>query len=420
MTEQLRHIADHIKTVIRQQPERGLDLLLDFARDYGVDEDVENEVLLLQYDLNASNTDLSRENREGGDDELKKQLTDIVDAIVLNYDKEKVALRLETEKQVANVQLKRPLPNDVVLSADGLQKNYRRSRFALTTNKIELRLGEITGLVGENATGKTTLLKILAGELAPDKGAVHYPLFDPKDRKDWTDLKMRIAYVPQELTPWEGALLENLAFEAARHGIKGQKNKDAVDYIIERLGLALHTDKTWVELSGGYKLRFALAKALVWQPQLLILDEPLAYLDIKTQNIVLADLRHLAKSLKSPIAILISSQHLHETESVADQMWFMRDGTLENLGKTTDFNRDRTYNLFELSCAASFKNLNRALTDWHDVQTWQNDAVYFIKTPLSISGEKLMQQLAQQHIAVRYFRDISQSVKTKFYDDTLV
>jgi ABC-type multidrug transport system ATPase subunit len=414
MTEQLRHRADTIKTVIGQQPERGMDLLLDFARLYGVDEDVETEILLCQYDLNVANT-------EGGEklDDLKDKLEGFADAIVLNYDKEKVHLRLESEKLMADAIRQRRLLNDVVLTAKGIVKNYRSSRFQLKADNIELRLGEITGLVGENATGKTTLLSILAGELAPQSGVVNYPLFDPKGRKDWTDLKMRIAYVPQELTKWEGSLLENLAFEAARHGIKGEKNKEAVEYIIQRLGLALHTDKSWAELSGGYKLRFALAKALVWQPQLLILDEPLAYLDIKTQSIVLSDLRNLAKSLKNPLAILISSQHLHETESVADQMWFMRDGELENLGSTKDFNRERDYNLFELSCALPFTAFHQRLNDLGGIKTWQSDQIYFIKTPLSITADNLLDECQSKDIKLLYFRDISQSVKTKFYEEAL-
>jgi ABC-2 type transport system ATP-binding protein len=182
----------------------------------------------------------------------------------------------------------------------------------------------------------------------------------------------------------------------------------------------LHTDKTWTELSGGYKLRFALAKALIWQPQLLILDEPLAYLDIKTQSIVLSDLRNMAKSLKNPLACLISSQHLHETESVADQMWFMREGVLENLGSTTDFNSERTYNLFELSCPLPFNQFYQRLNELADIKTWQSDQIYFIKTPLSITADNLLNYCQSKEIQLLYFRDISQSVKTKFYDDSLV
>ncbi len=412
LTELLNRDTDKCRVLINENLEEGFKLLLDISNIFA-SEDIEKEILGLQKFVEGNTDNL-----------LKTKFLDYIDLIVKGYSLNKVENRFFKKKANKESLQETPIPNDLVLVGDNLIKNYNRSNFHLKAYNIELRLGEITGLVGENATGKTTLLKILAGELAPDKGAVNYPLFDPKGRKDWTDLKMRIAYVPQELTPWEGALLENLAFEAARHGIKGQKNKDAVDYIIERLGLSLHTDKTWAELSGGYKLRFALAKALIWQPQLLILDEPLAYLDIKTQSIVLSDLRNLAKSLKNPLACLISSQHLHETESVADQMWFMRDGVLENLGSTKDFNRERDYNLFELSCSLSFLQFEQQLAELKTqnpkLKTWASDQIYFIKTPLSISPDNLIDYCQTKGIKLQYFRNISQSVKTKFYDDSLV
>jgi ABC-2 type transport system ATP-binding protein len=424
MIEQIRHRADTIKNVIGQQPERGINLLLDFEQEYGVDEDIENEILLCQYQLNAAV--IARHEATEGEgtlDDLKVKLSGFVDAIVDNYDEAKREDKVQKEAALVYAVKQIPMRNDVVLTAKDIVKNYRSSRFKLKANHVELRLGEITGLVGENATGKTTLLNILTGVIAPDKDVVNYPLFDPKGRKDWSVLKMRIAYVSQHFTKWEGSLLENLAFEAARHGIKGEDNKKAVERIVQRLGLALHTDKSWTELSGGYKLRFALAKALVWHPQLLILDEPLAYLDIKAQHVVLSDLRDLAKSLKNPLAILISSQHLHETESVADKMWFMRQGTLENLGSTEAFNSNRTYNFFELSSSLAFTLFEQQLADLKTLnptlKTWANDKIYFIKTPLSISADNFIDYCQAKGIKLLYFRDVSQSVKTKFYEEDL-
>ena len=429
MIEQLRHKADTIKTVIGQQPKHGMDLLLDFARLYAVDEQAENDIVLCQFIL-ASNTEGSSnfdstatniqhptsdiENTEGSS--VIEKLKAIADKIVENYDAEKSAAFKEQQAALAATAAKRQRQNDVVLVAENIQKTYKSSGFTLTVDKLELRLGEITGLVGENATGKTTLFRILAGDLAPQQGGLRYPFFNPKNKLPWTHLKLKIAYVPQELPTWEGSLIENLQFEAARHGIVGKDNDNAVAYIIQRLGLALHTHKSWRELSGGYKLRFALAKALVWKAQLLILDEPLAHLDIKTQMIVLNDLRDLAKSLHQPIAIIVSSQHLHEIEAVADQMLFMREGHLDNLGRTQDMGNQRTVNLFELACAVPFDDFTKQLQGFDYQKVWQNGMSYFISTPLSITGEKLLQHLAAQHIVVNYYRDVSHSVKMKFYE----
>ena len=91
-------------------------------------------------------------------------------------------------------------------------------------------------------------------------------------------------------------LRSNLHYEAAIHGVGRADNEREVDFIVERLGFRGELDKEWHELSGGFRLRFALARALVWKPKLLILDEPLANLDFITQQIVLNDLRHLTDS----------------------------------------------------------------------------------------------------------------------------
>ncbi len=135
---------------------------------------------------------------------------------------------------------------------------------------------------------------------------------------DWIKIKNQIAYVKQEIPKWHGSLRENLHFDSI-HGIKGLQNKKDVDFILHRLGLIEYQNREWNELSGGFKLRFTLAKALVWKPSLIILDEPLANLDIHAQILVLNDLRDLANSSKYPVSIVISSQHLHEVEHIANK-----------------------------------------------------------------------------------------------------
>ena len=152
MVEQLRHRADSIKTLIREQPERGGELLLDFARLYAVNEDIETEVLLRQYELNANNGE--------GNERIKQELENFADEIVANYDEERVAARFQNENELAETFKQKELRDDVILVAENIEKNYRSSNFSLKVQHLELRLGEITGLVGENATGKTTLFKI--------------------------------------------------------------------------------------------------------------------------------------------------------------------------------------------------------------------------------------------------------------------
>lgn len=412
MITQLQQRAEAIRQALRENPVRGADLLMDFARRFAANSDLEDEVILLKI-----------EHLEAQEPSDKKAIAERLDQIVLDIvrDYNPSALKNFLDKENALTQaIRKQMPsNDVVLEAKNIRKNYPSSKFTLQLEHLELRLGQITGLVGENATGKTTLFRILAGDLAPDAGTLRFPLFAPQGKGAWPDLKQKIAYVPQELPVWHGSLCDNLRYEAALHGLRGEENRKAVEYIVQRLGLALHLDKDWTQLSGGYKLRFALAKALVWKAQLLILDEPLAFLDVKTQLVMLNDLQNLAKSLRHPMAVLISSQHLHETEAIADQMLFMREGHLENLGATADLGAGRVQNVFEIGCTAGFSELAQQLAAFPHNKIWHNGLNWFVATPLSVSGFELQKHLAEHGLTLNYYRDLSHSVKTKFYADNL-
>ncbi len=409
MINDLQNRAKKIREVLREHPASGADLLMDFAREFNEREEVENQVILLKIDLLEAQT---LEDKEA----IISQLDKIADQIVSDYTPTTKPAIAKIQYNLAELAKAQIIENKVVVEAKNIEKRYRSTGFKLELEHLELRLGEITGLVGENATGKTTLFRILAGDLAHDKGSLRYPLFQKGKGLNWVRLKQLIAYVPQELPKWEGSLLHNLKYEAAMHGIKGAANQKAVDYIVQRLGLASHLEKSWKQLSGGYKLRFALAKALVWKPQLLIVDEPLAHLDIKTQITVLTDLQNLAKSLRDPIAIMISSQHLHEIEAVADQIIFMREGKAENLGSIASYGNDRTHNIFEINATMPYNDFVKELANFPYQKIWSNGITYFVTTDLEVSGYQLLQYLAEHNVIVRYYRDISQSVKTKFYE----
>ena len=307
-------------------------------------------------------------------------------------------------------------PSSIIFHGKDIKKKYggKSIDFTFSLPELVLKPGEITAIVGENGNGKTTLLRIVAGQLQINEGKIKYPLLTSNEKKDLYSIKQQIAYIPQELPRWTGLLAENLHFSAAIHGIKGDKNEEEVDFIVNRLGLEKYTNVTWNEISGGYRMRFALAKALVWNPKLLILDEPLANLDINTQLTFLRDLRYLADSITNLKSIVISSQNLHNVEEIADNIIFIQNGSAAYYGKMKDFGQDRKENSFEFACKLSKDALADILenTPWNQLE--EVGFSYILDTPINVTANDILSIFVKQNVVVTYFRDISKSTRKLF------
>jgi len=337
------------------------------------------------------------------------------------------------------LQVTHPFPStDLVCVTQALEKVYRRksSGFRLHPIDLNLRFGEVMAIVGENGNGKSTLLKIIAGALSHTNGHITYPFFGMFDDSDgdgrdallptqesrngppvnFYALKQQIAYIPQELPKWRGLVRENLQFTGAVRGLSPAQILAEVDFIISRLGLDRYADASWDELSGGYRMRFSLARALITNPKMLILDEPLANLDVNTQLAFLQDLRNLANSLARPLSVIVSSQHLHEIESIADRVVFLRDGRAVYSGLRRDYGAQRDENVFECACRADKDRLSALLTQ-HNIAGHRVDAVggnFIVRVPISTSAEEFLLMLLEAGIGIEYFRDISQSTRRLF------
>ena len=297
-----------------------------------------------------------------------------------------------------------------------IEKSYQSHNFTLKNVHLNFSLGNITGIVGANANGKSTLIKIMVGELLPNSGDISFPVFQQNNKKlSWLELKNRIAYIPQELPEWHGSLRDNLHVETTLHGITGKENILRVDFILERLGLTEFTDRQWNELSGGYKLRFALAKALVWKPTFLVLDEPLANLDMASQMVVLQDLKDLVKSVRFPLGIVITSQHIHEIEQIADQLVVLEQGAIVYQGEPKAFKADGENLIFEFACDKEWPEMTDILRGC-PVKSVQRQGKYFIVQfdKKTYSTAQFLAFLMQNNIQLTYFRDITYSVKQLF------
>jgi ABC-2 type transport system ATP-binding protein len=216
---------------------------------------------------------------------------------------------------------------------------------------------------------------------------------------------------------WHGTLIDNLRFHATIHSIKDLDNNKQVEYILNRLGLSRFRDLKWSEISSGYRLRFELAKMLMWRPKLLVLDEPLANLDINAQQLFLQDLRYILRSWKHPIAVILSSQALHEIESVADNIVFIKQGKTLYNGSQKDFGTERKFNDYELSGDFTREQLLSLLSVIPGAKLEDSGTVYLISIPVEMNTEEFLQTLLLNKLPISYFRDISTSTRKLFQKD---
>jgi ABC-type multidrug transport system ATPase subunit len=390
-------------------PADGARLLLAFAEKYAVAKTLRDEALKLRL--------MCRFEAGLQSDDLVPRMIALLDAILAEHASDQGLAGLE-ERARAKARLRehylRSAPEQATFfHCRGVVKRY--GGFSLGTLELELRLGEITGVVGQNGHGKTTLLKIVSGQLAASEGTVGYPMLHQQEpRIDWPVVKDHIAFVPQELPAWRGRLVDTLHFEAAVHGVKGEDNEREVKFMIERLDLGGHVDKHWEELSGGTKLRFALARALVWKPRLLVMDEPLANLDVLAKGRLLQDVRDLAQSYIHPMAVIMSSHDLYNLEAVCGQMVFLKNGRVDYVGDVNAIQRRYGDNEYEIGTATR-ASLVRDLLVGDLVISVQQDGVHLrIRTVPTCQPMDLLRLLVEHGIAVSYFRDNSASIRRLF------
>ena len=216
------------------------------------------------------------------------------------------------------------------VKVDTLLKNYGTNR-AVDQISFEVGKGEIVGFLGPNGAGKSTTMKIITGCLASDSGKVFINGIDTDGNME--SLKKELGYLPENNPLYLNMYVKEYLEYSARIYMPGSEVHKAVDEAIAAVGLGEHQYKKCGELSKGYRQRTGLARAMVHNPSILILDEPTTGLD---PNQIL-EIRELIKNLGREKTVILSTHIMQEAEAVCSRAVIINKGkivaddTLQNL-----------------------------------------------------------------------------------------
>lgn len=340
-------------------------------------------------------------------------------AIALTDWKEKHPAEVETLIEKATVLLREiadckvtELPTETaVLVAEEVRKHYALGRFQLGPISLSIKKGQVYGLVGENGNGKTTLLRILARDLSYDSGVVKY-YFTERPKNDY-DLRTKLIYIPQRTEKWYGSLKDNLKFTLSSYGIPAEENELRTLLMIARLGLWQYQHLDWNALSSGYKMRFELARTLLRQPEILLLDEPLGNLDVLAQQVILEDLKMIANSVNHPIALILSSQQLFEVEKISDKVIFLRNGQYTDNAEATATEEAMPL-IVEIDTTNTREELMAVFKAFALEKLNYNGGVYVAYFRPNTEYSAVLEALGKAKIDLTYIRNISASTRRFF------
>jgi len=219
---------------------------------------------------------------------------------------------------------------EIVIEIKNLSKMYKNT-LAVKDISFKINKGSIIGLLGPNGCGKSTTIGMMLGLIKPTAGEV---LINNKNiEKNRTDLLQKMNFIsPYIELPKKLTIEENLNVYGRMYGVENLKDK--IIELMEKLNLTDFKKRKTGELSSGQKNRVSLAKALINDPEILLLDEPTASLDPDVADYVRGIIENFSSSNKK--TILIASHNMNEVERLCDEVMMMKNGKIIDKGKSLD------------------------------------------------------------------------------------
>ena len=289
------------------------------------------------------------------------------------------------------------MSSDVAISVRDLNKIYgvgSKNEKALNNISLQVKKGSIFGLLGPNGAGKSTFINILADLVRKTSG--HIEIFGMSHDENLKDVKKLMGIVPQELnidpffTPYE--LLE---IQAGLFGVP-KKNR-RTNEILKLLALEDKSHAYARTLSGGMRRRLLIAKAMVHNPEILILDEPTAGVDVELRANLWANINKLNNEGKT---IIITTHYLHEAEELCNEIAIIDNGNL--ITKDTTSNIKSLIDRKQIIISLDSKNFNLDPIMGLDVECEINsDNLIINYKPSEISFNKILDALQLSNIQVK-------------------
>ena len=262
--------------------------------------------------------------------------------------------------------------NSIALEIKNVGKTYKlqdgNSLKALDDITFNVKQGEIFGLLGPNGAGKSTLINILGGTVIKSNGLVNVWGFD----LDLNPRQVRasIGIVPQEINVDPFFTPKKLLDIQA--GMYGVAKKDRItDKILELTSLTDKADSYMRSLSGGMRRRLLLAKAMVHQPPILILDEPTAGVDVDLRQKLLENVKELNKQ---GVTIILTTHYLQEAEELCDRIAIINHGKIVALDKTENLLSEIHLKKIKFK-VKNFKNIGDKLDDHLKIEYLKNNQI---------------------------------------------
>lgn len=214
-----------------------------------------------------------------------------------------------------------------ILNIENLKKSYG-SIDALKGVSLSIKRGEIFGLLGPNGAGKSTLINILAGLSTRTSGTVEVDGFDVTEQ--YMETRKRLGVVHQEIISDGFFDIETiLRYQSGYYGIAD--NEERIAEIIDKLGLLEYKNRKVFQLSGGMKRRLLIAKALVHDPEVLVLDEPTAGVDVELRQSLWKYVRELNNK---GTTVLLTTHYIEEAEELCDRIGIINHGEMVTIDET--------------------------------------------------------------------------------------